>query len=211
MWLTFLGRRIQLFRDKNSRSAPRRRGQFNTLFGFERLEERQLLAADILYRVNAGGAALAGTPGWTADSSGSPSVYSNASAAQSKTTSVSNSINMTHASLPAGTPAAMFQTERWDQSGGSEMQWNFAVTPGTYEVRLYFSENYSGAQKIGGRVFDVMIEGQTVLDNYDVYADVGSYKGVMKSFVVTADSNIDIDFQRITQNPAVKGIEIIKA
>ena len=64
--------------------------------------------------------------------------------------------------MPAGTPAALFQTERWDQIAGSEMQWNFPVAPGSYEVRLYFAETYANAQKVGGRVFDVLIEGQTV-------------------------------------------------
>jgi len=175
----------------------------------ERLEERQLLAADVLYRVNAGGSAL--SDGWTSDSSGSPSPYSNVVAAQSKTTSVSSSINTSHASVPSGTPAALFQTERWDQTTGAEMQWDFAVSAGTYEVRLYFAETYSKAQKIGGRVFDVQIEGQTVLDDYDVYAEVGANKGVVKSFFVTADNNLDIDLFHGVQNPAIKGIEILRA
>jgi hypothetical protein len=91
------------------------------------------------------------------------------------------------------------------------MQWDFSVTPGTYEVRLYFAEIYSGAQGVGKRVFDVMIEGATVLDNYDIFADVGGYTGVMKSFVVQSDTNLDIDFDHVNQNPAVKGIEIIAA
>ena len=148
---------------------------------------------NVLYRINAGGGALSG--GWSSDSGGG-SPYSNASAAQSTTTTVSSSINLTHASVPTGTPAALFQTERWDQTSGSEMQWNFPVTPGQYEVRLYFAETYSKAQKVGGRTFDVLIEGQTVLDNYDVYAEVGGYKGVVKSFTVSADSNLDVDFLR---------------
>ena len=36
-----------------------------------------------------------------------------------------------------------------------EMQWNFPVSNGSYEVRLYFAENYSGAGSPGKRVFDV--------------------------------------------------------
>lgn len=175
---------------------------------FERLEERRLLAGDVLYRVNAGGGALAGD--WVADTNGSPSPYSNVIAASSGTYSVSTNVDVSHASIPAGTPAALFQTERWDQASGAEMQWDFSVSAGTYEVRLYFAETYSKAQKIGGRVFDVQIEGQTVLDNYDVYADVGANKGVMKSFIVAADSNIDIDFLHGVQNPAIKGIEIVR-
>src|SRR5688500_19053410 len=68
---------------------------------------------------------------------------------------------------------------------------------------------YSGAQATGRRVFDVAIEGQTVLDNYDIFADVGGYRGVIKSYVVTSDANLDIDFQRVVQNPTISGIEIL--
>jgi hypothetical protein len=142
--------------------------------------------------------------------SGGGSPYSNVSSAQSMATTVSSAINLSHASVPAGTPAAVFQSERWDQIAGSEMQWNFPVAPGSYEVRLYFAETYANAQKVGGRVFDVLIEGQTVLDNYDVYAEVGGYKGVVKTFTVNADNNLDVDFLRGVQNPSVKGIEIIR-
>ncbi|MGI9455318.1 MAG: malectin domain-containing carbohydrate-binding protein, partial [Aeoliella sp.] len=158
----------------------------------------------IVYRVNAGGPELSGTPAWTTDSG-----FTNTDAASSKTFSKSSAIDMGHGSLPTDTPQALFQTERWDSGSGQEMQWDFSVTPGTYEVRLYFAEIYSGAQGVGERVFDVAIEGATVLDNYDTYADVGGFTGVMKSFIVNSDANLDIDFDHVTQNPAVKGIEII--
>jgi hypothetical protein len=84
------------------------------------------------------------------------------------------------------------------------------VSPGNYEVRLYFAETYWKAQMIGGRVFDALIDGQLVLDNYDVFADVGANKAVMKSFAVISDGNIDIDFLRGVQNPSIKGIEIVR-
>jgi hypothetical protein len=162
-----------------------------------------------LFRVNAGGAELAGSPVWQADTAAAPSSFSNAAAGNLGTSSTAAAINMTDPSLPAGTPMALFQTERFDKPGSPNMLWDFPVSPGQYEVRLYFAETYSGAFASGARVFDVTIEGQTVLDNYDVFADVGANTGVMKSFVVTSDSNLDIDFSRVTQNPSVKGIEIL--
>jgi hypothetical protein len=167
-----------------------------------------MAAGTVMYRVNAGGGALAG--GWAADTKGAPSPYSNVSAAKSEVTSVAASINTSHVSIPAGTPAALFQTERWDQTTGTEMQWDFAVDAGTYEVRLYFAETHGKSQKIGGRVFDVLIEGQLMLDNFDVFAEVGANVGLVKSFIVHADSNLDIDFLRGVQNPSIKGLEIIK-
>ncbi len=192
---------------KTSRKLRRRRRL--SAGSFEKLEARVLLAATI-FRVNAGGTQQSGTPNWLADTGASPSAYVNASATGNTTYNPGVAVDVSDASIPAGTPAAIFQSERWDQAGASELQWNFPVAPGTYEVRLYFAEVFSGAQAIGSRVFDVAIEGTTVLDNYDVYATVGGYKGVMESFIVTSDSNLDIDFGHVVENPAIKAIEIVE-
>jgi hypothetical protein len=162
-----------------------------------------------VHRVNVGGPALAATPGWSEDSQASPSPFVNTAASGNTTSSRAVAIDMTHPSLPVGTPAALFQTERYDAAGGAEMQWTFPVAAGKYEVRLYFAETYGPAQKIGGRVFNVSIEGSLVLDHYDIYLDVGGNKGVMKSFVVDSDGSLDIAFQHVVENPAVSGIEIV--
>ena len=162
---------------------------------------------DVDFRVNAGGPQLDGTPAWTADPWNNPSPYVSTS---TKTSSTTGAIDMSHSSLPPGTPEAMFQKNRHDPPAAPEMQWDFPVEPGSYEVRLYFAETYSGTQAIGARVFDVSIEGSTVLNDYDIYADVGANKGVMKSFGVTSDNNLDIDFGHVVQNPQINGIEIIE-
>jgi hypothetical protein len=174
---------------------------------FEPLEGRRLLAA--LFRINAGGPELAGSPIWQADTAAAPSPLSNASAGNTGVASTAAAIDLTHASLPAGTPMALFQTERFDKPGAPNMMWDFPVSPGQYEVRLYFAETWSGAFAGGARVFDVSIEGTTVLNDYDVFADVGANKAVMKSFTIASDANLDVDFARIVQNPAIKGIEIL--
>jgi hypothetical protein len=177
--------------------------------GMEHLEPRMLLAAAPIFRINAGGPQIASSPDWLADSSASPSSYGNGSATGNQVYSTSTAINMTDPSIPAGTPMSLFQTERWDPSGGPELAYSFPVSPGSYTVRLYFAEIYSGAQTVGARKFDVTIEGQTVLNDYDVYADVGANKGVVKSFAVNSDSTLNIGFLHVVQNPAIKAIEIL--
>jgi N-acetylneuraminic acid mutarotase len=164
----------------------------------------------VVHSVNAGGPALATTPPWDADTTTQPSPYVNAAGTGNTTFSTSSAIDMTDPSVPAGTPMDVFQTERWDEGGGEEMAWDFPVTSGNYEVRLYFAEIWQGAQSPGARVFDVSIEGIKVLDDYDVYADVGANKGVVKAFTVASDSNLDIDFAHVVQNPAVKAIQILR-
>lgn len=171
------------------------------------------VSTQALYRVNAGGELLSGTPAWSADSQASPSSFVNAAATGNTVSGTANSIDLTDPSL-TGTvpPMALFQNGRFDGSASPEMQWNFPVTAGgTYEVRLYFAEVYSGNQRVGARVFDVLIEGAVVLNDYDVYAQVGGYKGVMESFTVTpADSTLTIDFRHVIENPHIKGIEIVQ-
>ncbi|MGH9222418.1 MAG: Kelch repeat-containing protein, partial [Acidimicrobiales bacterium] len=164
---------------------------------------------DVVYRVNAGGPALTGTPAWSADTVAAPSANVNAAATSNKVSSTTNPIDLTDPSVPSGTPGSMFQTERWDPAGSPELQWDFPVTPGSYQVRLYFAEIYTGTQSVGARVFDVSIEGAVVLNDYDIFADVGGYTGVVKTFTVSADANLDIDFGHVIENPKINGIEIV--
>jgi PA14 domain/Bacterial Ig-like domain/Malectin domain/Abnormal spindle-like microcephaly-assoc'd, ASPM-SPD-2-Hydin/Glucose / Sorbosone dehydrogenase len=166
-------------------------------------------APTIVHRVNAGGTSLTGSPAWSGDTSAAPSQYVNAAATGNTTFSTTSAIDLSHPSIPAGTPAALFQTERWDAAAAPELEWNFPVTAGSYLVRLYLAEIYSGTQSVGARVFDVSIEGKLVLDNYDIFAEVGANKGVVKSFTVASDANLDLDFGHVVENPALKAIEIV--
>ena len=175
----------------------------------------QLVALDaqqaevVVYRINAGGPAVAGTPTWVADTTATPSPYVNAAATGNKVYTTGVAVSATHPSIPPGTPASLFPSERYVIAGGPTMQWDVPVNPGTYEVRLYFAEIYFNTT--GARIFNVSIEGTPVLQNYDIVADVGPFTGVVKSFVVTADTNLDIDLSRVTENPKINAIEIVDA
>ncbi len=161
-----------------------------------------------LVRINAGGPAV-GNPEWSVDTVANPSPLSNVAASQSTTFTTGQAIDVTDPSIPIGTPPIVFASERYDLIGGEELQWDIPAAVGPYEVRLYFAETFSGNASVGARVFDVSIENQLVLDDYDVFADVGAFKGVMKSFFVTSDGNLDIDIDRVADNPAIKAIEVV--
>jgi len=178
-----------------------------TLFGL--LSAANAAAATPVFRVNAGGPALAGSPGWEADSGLQTSPYANTALSGNTTYSTIAPIDVSDPSVPAGTPGELFQTERWDQAGPPELAYDFPVTPGRYQVRLYFAEIYGPNQQTGARVFDASIEGSLVLDNYDVFADAGANAGVVKTFDVTSDANLDVDLAHVVENPAIKGIEIL--
>ncbi len=86
------------------------------------------------------------------------------------------------------------------------------MTNGTYIVRLHFAEIYDGVAFVGGRVFDVSIEGQPVLTSYDVFADAGYLTATSHTFVTTvSDGQLGITLHRVVENPTISGLEIAPA
>ncbi|SRR5713101_8417846 len=83
-------------------------------------------------------------------------------------------------------------------------------TPGsTHTVRLHFAETFWTTP--GQRVFNVSINGATVLTHFDIVAAAGAtHKAIVEQFTATAGSTgaITIQFVTVTNNAAVNGIEI---
>ena len=156
-----------------------------------------------LYRVNAGGGTVPSVDNGPDCGCDSPYINTGNSAGWSAVPTV-------NATVPASTPRAVFSSERWDDGGDPEMQYNFPVTAGKQvEVRLYLANRYGGTASVGQRVFDVQLEGTTRLDDYDIVADVGHDVGTMKSYSIVSDGNVDIDFFHFVENPLVNAIEIL--
>ena len=156
--------------------------------------------ANVLFRVNAGvntttTPSLDGGPAWSGQngrvSGGSSSTY---------TTPVT-----LDASVPASTPSSIFLSERYGQQ-----DWNFSVPNGrSITVRLYFANQYDGTSQPGQRKFDVLIDNVNRLDDFDVAAAAGHRVGIMRSFSITSDGNVDIDLRNVLENAVINGIEII--
>jgi len=74
--------------------------------------------------------------------------------------------------------------------------YRFDVPNGTYKVELHFAELYHNSS--GRRIFDVIIEGQTVLDNYDVFAAAGGWlrARVETREVTVSDGDLSVVFAR---------------
>ena len=132
-----------------------------------------------MFRVNAGGSLVAATddgPDWEADTSTNPhSTHNNVTNAKTWPAAITN----LDASVPSTTPTAVFTTERWDPPQGAEMEWDIPIASGTeVEVRLYFANSHAPTNQVGARVFDVAIDGTTVLNDYDIFADVGGFTAI---------------------------------
>ncbi|WP_337174784.1 discoidin domain-containing protein [Paludisphaera sp.] len=83
---------------------------------------------------------------------------------------------------------------------------------GRYTVRLHFAEN--SVSQVGGRVFDVDVNGSRALNGFDILAAAGAmYRGVVRDVAATADAHgrIVIEFRgRAGSAPAkVGGIEVV--
>ncbi len=108
--------------------------------------------------------------------------------------------------------AGLFETERF----GSQ-EWDFTVENGDYTVNLYFAEVFVGVPGgnpdggVGTRLFNVDVEGAPVLENFDIFAEVGASTAVLKSFDTTVmDENLDVNFTTVDDNAKISAIEIIK-
>jgi alpha-N-arabinofuranosidase len=102
---------------------------------------------------------------------------------------------------------ALYQTERW----GNDFTYSFQVLPGEYRVTLKFAEVY--LKNPGDRVFDVFINGQKMLDHFDILKEAGGFaKAIDRSFdgIKPDADQIRIHFVSSVQNAKVCSIEIIR-
>lgn len=114
-------------------------------------------------------------------------------------------INTSDVTNPA--PEVVYQSNRYGQT------FEYAITGltpnATHTVRLHFAELYW--TEPGKRLFNVAINGQTVLSNYDIFAKAGGeFIAVVESFTATADANgtITLSFTAVTDNAQINGIEV---
>jgi hypothetical protein len=86
-----------------------------------------------------------------------------------------------------------------------------------YTLILHFAEFYfgSGSQGNGGagsRLFKVMCNGQTLLDDFDIFKEAGSLNELTKTFhhiKPSALGKLNLTFEPIVNNATVSGIEVL--
>jgi fibronectin type 3 domain-containing protein len=107
-------------------------------------------------------------------------------------------------------PQQVYDTERWGAAA-----WTIkGLNPGGgYNVRLHFVENVKS--DVGQREFNVSINSQQVLTNFDIYQQAGGpNKAIAEQFFTNAnaDGNIEIEtYAGAVNDPTISGIEIIPA
>lgn len=141
-------------------------------------------------RVNAGGPTYTDTAGniWSADTGASSGTGYQSSAA------ISGTVDPT-----------LYQSEHYDVG---TFQYQFPAPNGTYTVTLKFAEIFYTTA--GQRVFNVVINGATVLPGFDIIAQAGPAAAIDKTFTVSVTNNvITIQFAAVTSNPKVNAFSIV--
>jgi hypothetical protein len=110
----------------------------------------------------------------------------------------------TAATIRNTTASALYQTVRY----GPSFQYLFTVPNGSYTVTLKFAEPYFLSS--GSRVFNVAINGSSVLSGFDIVTHAGgSFTAYDQSFPVTVTGGqILIQFTSVVDNALVNAIKI---
>jgi glucose/arabinose dehydrogenase len=99
---------------------------------------------------------------------------------------------------------ALFQSERY----GKTLTYQIPVVNGNYEVTIDFAEMFWNAA--GKRVFDVTIQGQTVLQDFDIWALAGQYAAVQRTFVVAVTNGVlNVGASASVDNAQFAAIQIV--
>ena len=88
---------------------------------------------------------------------------------------------------------------------------------GRYTLVLHFAEFNFGPKSLGGggtgsRVFRVMCNGNTLLDDFDIFKEAGDHHAITKTFYhlkPSAQGKINLTFEPISNYATVSGIEVL--
>jgi Malectin domain/Bacterial Ig-like domain/IPT/TIG domain/Glucose / Sorbosone dehydrogenase len=142
-------------------------------------------------QVNAGGSAYSAGPGnnWDAD----------------RNFAGGNTFSTNAAILGTG-DQPLYQSERSAINGGG-FSYSFAAPDGAYTVTLKFAEVYWNAA--GQRVFNVALNGQPVLTNFDILSVTSPNTALDKSFGVSVTGgSINLSFTTVRDNAEINAIQI---
>lgn len=147
----------------------------------------------VVYRVNAGGGSYTDSEGqvWEA---GAPYVSSG------------SSFTSTGTAIEGTDDDELFRSEIYFRPSDQPMKFEFNVVEnGLFSVRLGFAEVYGLVT--GERVFNVIVQGETVLSNHDIYAVAGANTADIETITTeVTDGLLIIEFEHVVENPKVSNL-----
>jgi hypothetical protein len=130
----------------------------------------------------------------------------------SASTSSADTVDISGVVDPA--PYVIYQRSAISYYGyGNSIAWDIPVEDGDYVVRLHFVETRSSY--IGGSVFDILLQDETVEANVDIYDQAGGrYIALVKDFDVIATGGSGISLDLINRSnysgATISAIEILR-
>ena len=99
----------------------------------------------------------------------------------------------------------LYQSERW----GSQFSYQKALPNGNYQVLLKFSELYW--QQVNERRFSVHLEGQQIIENLDLIAEVGHDVALDRwtQNVIVNDGELNLDFSSTIDAAKISAISVL--
>jgi len=114
---------------------------------------------------------------------------------------------------------ALYLTQRSGSGRGKRRGFTYSIPvdeSGTYMVRFYFAEPYWGSPggpegDEGRRVFSVTAEGEILLEDLDIFAEVGELTALVKQAEVDVqDGELNLNFTASEGEPLVAAIEVLQ-
>jgi hypothetical protein len=167
-----------------------------------------------IFRINTGGAAQTATdggPNWSALTAAGTSVPG--LTLSGNVTGPTTNTN-TFSPLPTGVPNAIYQstlhTPTGTNAGTGQLNFDFTVPNGQYEVKAYLGENAAAITAAGQRLIDLALEGVLVLDDHDIFATVGALNipDTQTFEIAVTDGNLDFDLIAQVNIAGIRGIQI---
>jgi hypothetical protein len=152
---------------------------------------------EVVFAVNAGGPAYTAADGTAYQAGADTSVFTGGKS-YSQSQPIANTADDT-----------LYQTELYGGGPGANApaapDLSVPVEDGTYRVTLQFAELFQDAA--GERLFDVAIEGQTELDDYDIYAEVGKFAATDRTYTVeVTDGELSVAFTAEADNAKIGAV-----
>jgi hypothetical protein len=105
---------------------------------------------------------------------------------------------------------ALYEHGRWSPSNNPPLIYTFPVVDGAYQVNLYFAEMSPAEEHTGARVFNVKLQGNTLIHNLDIFAAVGANTPLVKTAdIAVTNGAVQIEFDNITDHAKIEAIEIL--
>lgn len=103
----------------------------------------------------------------------------------------------------------LYQSERF----GKSLKYSFPVPNGTYTVRTFHNELWFGkggnSQQAGDRVYDILIEGVTVKDKFDLFVENKNNPTILTfENIEVNDGVLNLDLTALENNASISGIAI---